>query len=525
MSDCDPTAAASYLRKALILIVLAFLLRALYAALIPVHLAGDEAYYWDWGRRPALGYFSKPPLIAWIYAVVDRIGQSSLFAIRFASVLLGTISLLVVWILTRKIFDEKTAFFAVVLGLAVPGICLLSFVLTIDAPLVLFWSLSLLFLWSYVNGERPVQSLILLFLCLGLGHLSKQMMLVFLPLALVFLASGKETRPLLRRPGPWLALAGSAIFLAPPYLIWNSQNDWITFHHMSTHVGAKPETSLWATLAERAKEFLEFAGSQIGALSPVVAVLVFLLTVVAMFTKRAISVRLRFLIVFCGVPLLLGLTAALFQKVQPNWLAVAYLAGVPMTAAWFAKRIDWFPVSDLWRTRLFWIGIGLGFAIGAYFYLAPIGFRLAGAEGHKLDPQRRFLGSNRIAAAVQEVRESVPGWEDHFLTASGHRYQTAWLAFELPGQPRVYRVAGNKIESQYEVWPGPWDDGKRGRDAILVIPGARKVLPKNVRQAFRQVDLLKSVEVRIGPRTLVYTIFRGQELVRPIRHFEHEKDN
>ena len=26
-------------------------------------LAGDEAYYWDWGRRLDWGYFSKPPMI------------------------------------------------------------------------------------------------------------------------------------------------------------------------------------------------------------------------------------------------------------------------------------------------------------------------------------------------------------------------------------------------------------------------------------------------------------------------------
>jgi hypothetical protein len=28
----------------------------------------DEAQYWAWSREPAFGYFSKPPLLAWIIA-------------------------------------------------------------------------------------------------------------------------------------------------------------------------------------------------------------------------------------------------------------------------------------------------------------------------------------------------------------------------------------------------------------------------------------------------------------------------
>ena len=33
-------------------------------------LAGDEAYYWDWGRQPDWGYYSKPPMIGWMMGVI-----------------------------------------------------------------------------------------------------------------------------------------------------------------------------------------------------------------------------------------------------------------------------------------------------------------------------------------------------------------------------------------------------------------------------------------------------------------------
>ena len=146
---------SSYRRKVLLLIAGAFFFRVLYSLFYPVHLAGDEAYYWEWGRRPALGYYSKPAMIAWLYGIVNWIGGGSLFSVRFTAILLGTASLFVTYLLTRKLFDSRTAFIAVILALAVPGNCLLNFVLTIDAPLILAWSLSLYFLWKYSQGEQP----------------------------------------------------------------------------------------------------------------------------------------------------------------------------------------------------------------------------------------------------------------------------------------------------------------------------------------------------------------------------------
>ena len=81
----------SYQRKAILLIAIAFAFRVIYSLVYPVQLAGDEASYWDWGRRPDLGYFSKPPLIAWIYGFVTQVAGGTLFSIRFTAILFGTL--------------------------------------------------------------------------------------------------------------------------------------------------------------------------------------------------------------------------------------------------------------------------------------------------------------------------------------------------------------------------------------------------------------------------------------------------
>ncbi len=512
----DP--AAAYRRNALLLILLAFGFRAVFPLLFPVHLVGDEAYYWDWGRRPALGYYSKPPFIAWVYGLVDWLGGGSLYAIRLASVVFGTLSLLVSFWLTRKLFDDRTAFLAVLLAVAVPGNCLLSFVLTIDAPLVLAWSLSLMFLWKYVRGEQPRLSLFLLFLSLGVGHMSKQVMPLFPVLALAFLAWGRDTRPLLSRPGPWLALAGSFVFHAP-LLLWNSRNDWITFLHSKSHFGSTQESSLGATIVERLTGFLEFVGTQLMALSPVTGVLLFMVTVLPLFRRRQLSLESRFLITFCGVPLVAILFLALIQKVQPNWPAILYIAGIPLVAAWFSGAISWCPASEERRSRLLRGAVIPGLLLGAFFYFGPVAFRLAGHEGHRADPNRRFIGSDRFAAAVQEVRATIPGWQDHFVAvAYAHRHDVSLLAFELPDQPRVYHILRDSIESQYQIWPGPWDDGHRGGDGVIVVSGSIEEPPPAIEQAFARVEKAGEAVVRLPHNERTYTVFRGENLIEPFPH-------
>ncbi len=512
-----PKTDSSYHLNALLLIAAAFLFRVIYSWLYPVHLAGDEAYYWEWGRRPALGYYSKPAMIGWIYAAANWISNGSLFGIRFTAILFGSLSLWITYLLTRKLFDAKTAWVAVVLGIAVPGNCLLNSVLTIDAPLVLFWSLSLYFLWKVSIQEKTGLSLFFLFVALAAGHLSKQMMLFFPPLAIIFLATGIETRPLLKKPATWLSIIGSLLIGWLPLFYWNSKNQWITFNHMDSHFGVHSEPSFWETIEKRIGYFFEFVGTQIGALSPVIAVLLFILTVVALFQKKNIAPRLRFLITFCGVPLLLILIVACFQKVQPNWPAVLYLSGVPMVAAWFTKLINWYPVCDQTRTRLFRGGIMLGFALCAFFYLGPIIFQLTGNENNHANPNRRLIGSERLGKAVQEIRQTIPGWEDHFVFADGHRYQAAWLGFELPDQPRVYRIAGATIESQFEIWPEPWEDGLKGKNALYVAFGNTPSVAAHIKAAFDTIELIKVIHVKFGTGLTDYSIFRCQNLQGPLR--------
>ncbi|HEY1052526.1 MAG TPA: glycosyltransferase family 39 protein, partial [Prosthecobacter sp.] len=110
-------------------------------------LAGDEAYYWDWGRRPDWGYYSKPPMIGWMMGAIGWLTGNAELGIRFASLLLGTFTLFIVHRMALVLFDARTAFLTALLVLLTIANAGLNLLLTIDAPLLLCWTTGLLLFW------------------------------------------------------------------------------------------------------------------------------------------------------------------------------------------------------------------------------------------------------------------------------------------------------------------------------------------------------------------------------------------
>ena len=63
-------------------------LRLLWLALQPADLYPDEAQYWIWSQQLAFGYYSKPPLVAWLIRLTTGLFGDSEFAIRLSAPLL-----------------------------------------------------------------------------------------------------------------------------------------------------------------------------------------------------------------------------------------------------------------------------------------------------------------------------------------------------------------------------------------------------------------------------------------------------
>ena len=201
-------------KRFFLLLALTTVFRLVYLLVAPLDLAADEAYYWDWSRQLDWGYFSKPPMVAWIIALFSRTIGSSPAVVRLPAVLLGAVSALVLFLLARRMYDSRTAFWAAAAGMASPGASALGFIMTIDAPLLCFWSLALYMFWAALEKrEGGSREWFALAAAIGLGLLSKQVMGAFIVLMFVFAVVSRDDRYLLKSRRPYLfSLLGLAAF-------------------------------------------------------------------------------------------------------------------------------------------------------------------------------------------------------------------------------------------------------------------------------------------------------------------------
>ena len=103
--------------------LLASLAIRLYAVIIsPLEPSVDEAQYWLWGQTPQLGYYSKPPLIAWILAgtssLFDHQNFGQLLALRISAPLIHTLTALCLWQTGRLLFSDNAGRLAAVLWIS-----------------------------------------------------------------------------------------------------------------------------------------------------------------------------------------------------------------------------------------------------------------------------------------------------------------------------------------------------------------------------------------------------------------------
>src|ERR1700761_2008747 len=88
----------------------------------PFDLLPDEAQYWSWSRHLAFGYFSKPPLIAWLIAGTTKLGGDAEPFVRLGAPLLHAATGIVLCFLGRAMFGARAGFFAAILYATLPGV-------------------------------------------------------------------------------------------------------------------------------------------------------------------------------------------------------------------------------------------------------------------------------------------------------------------------------------------------------------------------------------------------------------------
>ncbi|HEY5672794.1 MAG TPA: glycosyltransferase family 39 protein [Malonomonas sp.] len=481
------------------------LLRLGYLYIVPLDLGPDESYYWDWSRRLDLGYYSKPPMIAWVNALSTALLGITPQAVRMPAVVFGAVGLLGMYLCGRRLFNAEVAFWGVAAWLATPGAVALGLIMGTDVLLVCCWSLALYTLWRAIETPRAkLHWWLLTMLLVGLGSLSKQMMMLFPVLMILYLLIGGEDRRHLKQRWPWLLWGGSLLFLLPP-LWWNFRHDWITFKHTAHHI--EPSGT---NLLDHLKTFGEFVGGQMGLLSPITWLLLVLLLLLLLPLLFKQSRQVRFLFVFGAVGLLGFAGFSFKQSINPNWPATFYPAGLLLLAAWGRDQVN---AGFIDRLRKWFVpALKFGVVLTLIAYLLPFVLQLSVIPLGRKDPSGRIKGWSELGQQVGATLQEQPRPEQTFVISPLRKYPAA-VAFYTPGHPVTYKWSGNPrlVTSQYDLWPGPVD--KLGWDA-LILHNADSELPKELLEIFENVVPLGEKVIPIGAAgERKYLMWRGENLL------------
>ncbi len=456
-----------------------FIFRVLYVLYYPIDLSPEEAQYWDWSRELDLSYYSKPPMVAYLNAVTTYLFGNTELGVRITPITLSFLLSLFLFFFTRKLFDEKVAFFASVLPNLYVGTAINSILMTTDAPFIFFWAISVMLI--YVAVERnSVWLWISVGVSAGLSFLSKYPAVFLLPLTLVYIALVKKD--LLFSLRPYLSLI-PAFILSLPVLVWNFQKDFVSFKHVSSLASKGSHFPNFST-------FLEFLGGQLLLLS----VIPFILLLLGWWkTFRERDAKLIFLTTY-SLPIFLFFTIlSLKKEVYANWSGFAYFTGSLLASIY---------MKELYERRKILFSATLLFCsiLVLLLHFTPI-FDYIGMRKllpPKRDPVKVMIGWEKLG---KEVGKFYSGKELVFSTA----YQiSAELAFYVKGNPRTFVYHFGRM-TQYYLWEDRLPQFK-GRDAIFV---AEWGIPREVRRHFLSYELLREVHVLWrGDRIATFKIYK-----------------
>src|SRR5262245_42049700 len=182
-------------------------------------LVFDEAQYWSWSRELDLGYFSKPPLLAWLIRGTSELCGQGEACLRSFPPVLFTLASWFVFLTGRALYGTRIGFWSAIIFATLPLIAFLAAAVTTDVPLLLFWCIAL-YLWTKLIERKSMVWAIALGITIGVGLLAKYAMIYF-PLCMAIQAMfSPEARATVREKRGLVILLGAFVLIAPN-LYWN----------------------------------------------------------------------------------------------------------------------------------------------------------------------------------------------------------------------------------------------------------------------------------------------------------------
>lgn len=371
-------------------------------------ITADEAYYADWSKSLAFGYFDHPPGVAFfIFLGKCLAGNTSLLGIRLFFVLSQTAAL---WLIFKKIIGSERPIFLA--WLAIPSLHVYGWLATPDAILLLAAAVFFRMYQQYLI--RPTW-----LLAVGLG-ISMSAMLWSkyhgLPVLLFTFFSNPK---LVRDPKAWLAVA-VGVFCFSPHLYWQWDHGFPTFqYHFNDR---SPEPYVF-------RHSVEFVVNQLLLFHPV---LIFLAFKNAFTAKNSDKFEQAMRFNLAGFPLFF-LAATVNNYAEPHWtyvivIPVIYFLSRQNAARPFSKAV-----------------VYCALAVAALLLAA----RIALIFPNKIWPLEMYRVKS-IARAIEKAADGYP-----VVVANSYQVKAA-TAYYLPQPTAGIAMPGRR--SRANQYTAIWDE-------------------------------------------------------------------
>jgi len=395
-------------------------------------LVADEAYYWLWSKHLAASYTDKGPGIAWLIATGTKVFGDTPFGIRWLGVLMSAGTGWQIFRLAQRLYDDRTALWALVVACVIPIFSVGAVLMTIDTPSVFCWAWAANVFWTALETGK-VRHWFGLGLVIGAGFLAKFTNGVQLGCIVLFLLwSAPHRRFLFRRQS--LALLFAFGLCSLPIVWWNYSVGWLQVAALHSRSGVKSSFEI------HPMQLLQFLGQQIGLLSPLIGMGMVAAAFGLLFSSHR-DPRIRFLL--CQFLPVFGLFSffSLNAAGKGNWPVPGLIGGIVLLV-------------------VFWLGVirsrpGWRWAPYAAFILAGVmtlALHLAIFVNIPISAVGKLMGRSQgwpdYAAHIQKARDKY-----NTTLLIGDHYSTVSLAqFYLADHPRVYQPTG--WHPQFDLWGG-----------------------------------------------------------------------
>ena len=331
-------------RNLVLLLVISTILRTLLASSFV--LGNDEVYYWTYALYPSLSYFDHPPMVAWLIRFFTlNLNLNHEIFVRLAAVVAGSVNILLIFSIGRKLRDDLNGWYAALLYTASVYCFIIAgtFILP-DSPQTVFWLAALRLMIDVIPDRQLTagsrRKMLFTGLLLGLGMLSKYTT-AFLWLAMLIIILIRNRRWLIT----WQFYAANllALLIFLPVIAWNITNSFISFTFHGERVAVADHLLNFSSLITE-------LGGELLYSNPVNLVII-ILALVAVFRRKheaANSDSVRVL-QWAGMPLIVIFwIVSLFRNTLPHWSGPGYMTLIPLAALWIRSKSDrYFPKTIL----------------------------------------------------------------------------------------------------------------------------------------------------------------------------------